>query len=233
MLNKPNSKPKALLNLENIRGLNREHVPIRKAQLHDDPIADSCIWLEQALNLDLINPTAAVLSTANLNSKPDARIILLKEITELGYVFYTNYDSAKGSDLNENPQAQLTFYWDQLSRQLRIAGKVEKVAAIKSDDYFNSRPIGSQISAVISQQSKLINNREELEQKVIDYKKQHGDSPIARPQNWGGYILIPDYIEFWQGQEDRLHDRICFDKILAEDKAGKPIIQWNKYRKEP
>ena len=222
------SNAKSLLSLETVRGLNREHHPIRKAELGDNPIKASVKWLEDALKIDTINPNAAMLATANKSAKPNGRVILLKEITEQGFVFYTHYNSPKGLEIDQNPAAAMIFHWDQLARQLRIAGKIEKIPVEKSDEYFRSRPEGSKISASLSHQSHSVENREFLNQQMDEMSEKLEGEDIPRPEHWGGYVLIPEEIEFWQGQKDRLHDRI---KFIAD--GSYPEFNWSVSRLSP
>ena len=173
------------------------------------PIHQFSIWWNEAIesNIDEVNAmTLATVSTAN---KPSARIVLLKDFSENGFSFFTNYNSKKGEDLLHNPNASLCFFWKELQRQIRIEGVVEKVAAQVSDAYFNSRPAGSKLGAWASPQSKVIESREVLLQNEMQYQQQFTEN-IERPKHWGGYILKPNYFEFWQGRSNRLHDRICY-----------------------
>jgi len=145
---------------------------------------------------------------------PSVRMVLLKGHDEKGFVFYTNYESRKGRELADMPWAALTFFWPEMERQIRIEGRVEPVSAEESDAYFHSRPIGSQLSASASHQSEVIAGREELEQRVAALSAQYHDQEIPRPENWGGFRVIPDAIEFWQGRANRLHDRLRY-RLLA------------------
>ncbi len=169
-------------------------------------------WYEGVLNSNLNEPTAMMLSTADVNGNPSARIVLLKDIDDSGFIFYTNYGSRKGKDLKENPKAALTFFWDELRRQIRIEGRIEKISRESSKEYFSSRPHESQIGAWVSEQSSVIPNREILEIKFDELEEKFGNEEIPLPDFWGGYRLIPNYFEFWQGRENRLHDRICYNK---------------------
>lgn len=177
-------------------------------------------WLATAQNCEfIIEPTAMTIATASADGRPSARMVLLKELDESGddtssnhasgFVFYTNYDSRKGRELGENPYATLLFHWPPLERQIRIEGKVEKVSSAQSSDYFNCRPKASQLGAAASPQSQAI-SRENLDRHFAELEAEFADKPVPRPEQWGGYRLIPDYFEFWQGRRSRLHDRISY-----------------------
>ena len=150
------------------------------------------------------------LATADKEGQPTARIVLLKNFDEQGFVFYTNYDSRKGHELAENPRVCLLFYWSQLWRQVRIEGSVAKVSEAESDEYFHSRPLGSKVGAWASDQSQPVESREQLEKRFEEFSSRFADS-VPRPQHWGGYRVKPDLIEFWQGRENRLHDRMRYN----------------------
>ena len=169
-------------------------------------------WLAEAIESDIFEPNAMVLATASKSGKPSARIVLLRGFEEEGFTFYTNYDSRKALEMEENPQASLLFYWAEIERQVRIEGTISRVGKDVSDDYFASRPRESQIGAWISPQSKVIESRAFLEQKFAELAEQWKKNQITRPPNWGGYILRPDAFEFWQGRESRLHDRLFYKK---------------------
>lgn len=172
------------------------------------------VWLQEALEAQVSEPTAMTLSTASLEGKPSARIVLLKGVEEDGFVFFTNYESKKGQELAINPQACLTFHWIELERQVRVEGIVEKISGEASTAYFLSRPKGSQIGAIASPQSSIIPNREFLEKKVAAVETEQGNKEqLEKPSYWGGYVLKPTYIEFWQGRASRLHDRIVFELV--------------------
>lgn len=177
----------------------------------DDPIAQFTAWFEQALKAEVNEPNAMSLSTVAANGRPSSRIVLVKQFDPRGFTWYTNYDSKKGSDLRDNSHAALLFFWSELERQVRIEGRVERVALDESDRYFRSRPLKSRLSAIASRQSAPIGSRAQLEQNYEVVAQGAGEDP-ARPDNWGGYRLIPDRIEFWQGRRSRFHDRIVYER---------------------
>ena len=176
----------------------------------ENPIAQFKLWFEDVLQNEKYDPTAMVLSTIDEQGCPDSRVVLLKGIDEGQFVFYTNYQSDKAMQLQNKPYAALNFYWPQMARQVRIRGRVQKVSTEDSDQYFSSRPIKSQLSATISPQSQEIADRSILEKALNNLIQQHGHEPILRPEYWGGYKIIPDEVEFWQGRDNRLHDRIHY-----------------------
>ncbi len=183
-------------------------------QLHENPLKQFEAWMQEAIAANQPEPNAMDLSTVS-DGKPSSRIVLLKGVDEVGFVFYTNYDSKKGIEMLENPQVCLNFFWQAQARQVRIEGKVAKVSAEESDLYFNSRPRESQIGAWASTQSRVIKSRAELDESVAQIEKEYEGKVIPRPAHWGGYRLIPEKIEFWQGRPNRLHDRFLYEDSPA------------------
>ncbi|WEK37166.1 MAG: pyridoxamine 5'-phosphate oxidase [Candidatus Pseudobacter hemicellulosilyticus] len=174
-------------------------------------------WWKEAVESELEEVNAMTLATASADGVPSARIMLLKDYDEKGFVFFTNYNSFKGLTLEENPRAALVFFWKELERQVRVTGLVEKVAAAESDEYFNSRPEGSRIGAWVSPQSQVIENRDYLIEREKSVKEAFSSKPVTRPPHWGGFRVKPVIIEFWQGGASRLHDRIQY--TLQEDNS--------------
>ncbi|MEZ4754400.1 MAG: pyridoxamine 5'-phosphate oxidase [Bdellovibrionota bacterium] len=188
-----------------------QHAGILETAMHTNPLEEFNLWFQSAVKYGVDQANAMSLATATKQGRPSLRQVLLKDYSAEGFVFYTNYKSRKGRELAENPQAALLFYWSDLNRQIRIEGSVEKTSADISDKYFSSRPWGAQLGAYASPQSSEIKNRLALEQLVANAEKVSSKKSIKRPEHWGGYTLKPNYFEFWQGRENRLHDRIVYE----------------------
>jgi pyridoxamine 5'-phosphate oxidase len=196
-----------------------------EADLGENPIVFFEKWFAQADAAMVNEVNAMTLATVDDQSKPHARIVLLKAIDDKGFTFFTNYQSNKGKNLSVNPNAALVFFWPELERQVRIEGLIEKVSEAESDTYYLSRPRGSRLGAWASPQSSIIENRAVLEAKEKEFLEHFDGKEIHRPEHWGGYRLQPNRVEFWQGRSSRLHDRICFEL----DKTN----QWQKFRLAP
>ncbi len=207
--------------LSNLRK-NYEKGELLEDKIHSNPFKQFSVWFEEVLNSNIYEPNAMILATASDN-KPSARVVLLKGFDEIGFKFYTNYNSRKGQDLSVNPNAALLFYWMELERQVRIEGRIEKLSREESLEYFNSRPLESRYGALASNQSEIIPNREYLEKKFSELKEKYGFNP-PMPENWGGFILKPNLFEFWQGRPSRLHDRIVYERTESN---------WKIYRLSP
>ncbi|HCY77971.1 MAG TPA: pyridoxamine 5'-phosphate oxidase [Ignavibacteriales bacterium] len=208
--------------LKNLR-LNYEQDQLLESSINKDPFVQFKLWFDLVLKSDVIEPNAMTIATATKNGIPSARMVLLKEFDETGFTFFTNYESRKGKELLENPFASLLFWWREFERQVRIEGKIVQISRKESEEYFNLRPLKSRYGALASRQSEVVKSREVLEKRFLDLEKQFGENPPT-PENWGGYKLIPNKFEFWQGRRDRLHDRIVYEK----DKDD-----WKIYRLQP
>lgn len=213
--------------LSNVIGAMRtdyQHATLTEAELLPDPIAQFAKWLNDAIQAKIPEPNAMSLATVNAAGFPSSRIVLIKDVDQRGFTWFTNYASRKGQDIAANPMGALLFHWVALERQVRIEGSIEKVAAEESDIYFDSRPLASRIGAISSLQSAPIPDRVALEQAFETAMNATGEHP-ARPEHWGGYRLIPTMIEFWQGRRSRLHDRIAYCK--------EPDGEWTTRRLQP
>ena len=187
--------------------------PLREQDVDADPFRQFDVWFEDAVRIGVRSPEAAAVATASADGAPSVRMVLVKETNrERGFVFFTNYGSRKGSELAANPRAALLFYWDQLGRQVRIEGRVERLSAEDSAAYVRSRGRGSQLSAMASAQSRPVSGRDELERRVAELAASYEGEELPVPDFWGGFRLLPERFEFWQHREDRLHDRLVYTR---------------------
>lgn len=212
--------------LTSITDLRRDYsrASLSETEVAADPVTQFGLWFEQARKADVPEANAMSLATVAANGRPSSRIVLIKQFDADGFVWFTNYASRKGRELEQNPYAALLFHWIELERQVRIEGRVEKIAATDSDAYFESRPLLSRLGAIASEQSASVASRELLEQRFVQVQQESGAQP-TRPARWGGYRLLPERVEFWQGRQSRLHDRILY--TLGTD--GK----WQRTRLQP
>jgi pyridoxamine 5'-phosphate oxidase len=215
------------MNKEELQNLRQDYsaASLSETSINVNPIKQFDIWFNEAVKADIHEPNAMTLATATTDGRPSARIVLLKGFDMNGFAFYTNYLSRKGKELTKNPNAAVVFFWGELERQVRIEGNIEKLSKEQSEKYFQSRPKGSQIGALVSPQSQEIDSRDVLEAKMSQLEAEYADKEIPKPSFWGGYILKPRLIEFWQGRSSRLHDRIAYKKIDNKN--------WKKVRLAP
>ena len=183
-----------------------------ESNIDKNPFAQFKTWFDLVIKNQIVEPNAMTIATATKSGIPSVRVVLLKEFDETGFTFFTNYGSRKGNELTVNPNAAILFWWKEFERQVRIEGKIETISKEESQNYFNLRPLKSRYGALASNQSEAVENREILENKFAELEKTFGENP-PMPENWGGYKLIPNKFEFWQGRRDRLHDRICYEKV--------------------
>ncbi len=203
---------------------------LSEADCGTNPISLFARWFGEAQAAGLREPNAMTLATATRDGRPSARVVLLKELSEDEFVFYTNYQSRKGRDIETNPNVALSFFWNELERQVRVEGRAERVSPETSEFYYQSRPRGSRLGAWASPQSQPVKDREELESKLAALDAQYPDGNVPMPEFWGGYSVVPTSLEFWQGRPNRLHDRILFSRSLG---TGESAGGWTRVRLAP
>jgi pyridoxamine 5'-phosphate oxidase len=197
---------------KHIHSLRKDYVlhSLEEKNLSPSPVVQFHEWMDYAIQAGVPEANAVHLSTVSSEGRPSSRIVLLREFSEEGLVFYTNYQSRKGSHISENPYVAVTLFWPELERQVRVEGRAEKIDESKSDSYFHSRPLESRLGAWASRQSQTLESREQLEKTMLEVQQRYEGTEIPRPAHWGGYLIRPDYFEFWQGRANRLHDRISY-----------------------
>jgi pyridoxamine 5'-phosphate oxidase len=197
-----------------ISGIRRDYLltELNESTVFNDPFKQFSKWMDELLKSKTIDPSAMILATANKDGIPGVRVVLLKGYDKEGFTFYTNFESSKGRDLIENPNASILFFWREFERQIRISGKVKKVSKEESEEYFHSRPYESQLAAWASNQSEVIPDRNFLDKKYEEMKVKFNNGVVPLPPHWGGFKLVADSFEFWQGRDNRLHDRISYIK---------------------
>ena len=200
---------------------NYQTIMLEKKHANKNPFSQFQVWFDEAREAEFVEPNAMNLATANKAGEISSRMVLLKTFNDAGFVFFTNYESSKAQDLDSTKTAALNFWWDKLYRQARIQGRVEKVSASESEEYFHSRPRGSQIGAITSRQSSVIESYDVLEQEYQRLEEKFSGQEIPYPDHWGGYRVIPEQFEFWQGRPNRLHDRLRYLKT----ESGEWIIE--------
>lgn len=203
---------------EQLQNLRQEYSKnaLNEQEVENNPLVQFRNWLNEALDSEVTEPNAMTLSTVDTDNKPHSRIMLLKGVDDDGFTFFTNYASNKGRELEANPYASLCFLWLELERQVRVDGVVQKISEEESEEYFQQRPYNSQLGALASNQSEVVESREYLEKKIKDLENTYPIGKVPKPETWGGYKLIPEVIEFWQGRRSRLHDRILFERVNGD-----------------
>jgi pyridoxamine 5'-phosphate oxidase len=229
--NENNSTPREGENPPEVAALRRsyEQGVLRREDLHEDPIEQFRRWFEEARAAALLEPNAMTLATADSTGRVTARTVLLKAYDQRGFVFFTNYGSRKATQLAENPNAALLFTWLPLERQLAITGRAERISTAESISYFLSRPFGSRLGAWVSDQSRIVSSRSLLEAKFAQLKEKFADGQIPMPEWWGGIRIVPDSLEFWQGGQNRLHDRFLYQRAGPDPSYG----PWQIERLQP